>query len=191
MSPISPRPAKRRPQPFSGWLPPVLLQEIPRPAATGACHRCLRWPAAAPGRQAPSPGTCFPDHPQQRPKCIASRSTPSTGAQSTHDRPAARRSAPHVPAGTIKIHVSRILAKLDLRDRVQAVVPADKSALIVPERDQFLIFEGKEAATMLRHFGGLCVRHSYYDALAAGKRKAHAQVGHSWKCPREMRPWLL
>jgi DNA-binding NarL/FixJ family response regulator len=38
----------------------------------------------------------------------------------------------HLSAGTIKIHVSRVLAKLGLRDRVQAVVLADESALIVP-----------------------------------------------------------
>jgi len=38
----------------------------------------------------------------------------------------------HLSAGTIKIHVSRILAKLGLRDRVQAVVLAYESELIVP-----------------------------------------------------------
>ena len=38
----------------------------------------------------------------------------------------------HLSAGTIKIHVSRILAKLGLRDRVQAVVLAYESTLIIP-----------------------------------------------------------
>ncbi len=38
----------------------------------------------------------------------------------------------HLSQGTVKIHVGRILAKLDLRDRVQAVVLAYESGLIKP-----------------------------------------------------------
>jgi DNA-binding NarL/FixJ family response regulator len=38
----------------------------------------------------------------------------------------------HLSQGTVKIHVGRILAKLDLRDRVQAVVLAYESGLITP-----------------------------------------------------------
>ena len=38
----------------------------------------------------------------------------------------------HLSPGTVKIHVGRILAKLDLRDRVQAVVLAYESGLIKP-----------------------------------------------------------
>ena len=38
----------------------------------------------------------------------------------------------HLSQGTVKTHVGRILAKLDLRDRVQAVVLAYESGLITP-----------------------------------------------------------
>jgi DNA-binding NarL/FixJ family response regulator len=38
----------------------------------------------------------------------------------------------HLSQGTVKIHVGRILAKLNLRDRVQAVVLAYESGLITP-----------------------------------------------------------
>ena len=38
----------------------------------------------------------------------------------------------HLSQGTVKIHVGRILAKLDLRDRVQAVVLAYESGHIKP-----------------------------------------------------------
>src|SRR5258706_15064755 len=38
----------------------------------------------------------------------------------------------HLSEGTVKIHIGRILAKLDLRDRIQAVVLAYESGLITP-----------------------------------------------------------
>jgi DNA-binding NarL/FixJ family response regulator len=38
----------------------------------------------------------------------------------------------HLSAGTVKVHVGRILAKLGLRDRIQAVVLAYESSLVIP-----------------------------------------------------------
>jgi hypothetical protein len=69
------------------------------------------------------------------------RATCSISSLTSTDRrllqtPAANRRAPpaasHLSDATVKSHVARILAKLDLRDRVQIVVFAYESGIIRP-----------------------------------------------------------
>jgi DNA-binding NarL/FixJ family response regulator len=81
----------------------------------------------------------LPD-PGQRPEGDAVLSKLTSREQTVFTQLAAGRSNReiaaelHLSEGTVKIHVGRILTKLGLRDRVQAVVLAYESGLITPGR---------------------------------------------------------
>jgi DNA-binding NarL/FixJ family response regulator len=95
--------------------------------APTATTRPVHQFAASPGPEAPS------RHPAAQ-----LRQTPTGREHDVFSRIAAGMSNSEIAAslflseGTVKIHVGRILAKLGLRDRVQAVVLADESGVITP-----------------------------------------------------------
>jgi DNA-binding NarL/FixJ family response regulator len=101
------------------------------PAATS---RLVRQFAATP--PSAHPGAHAPAHPGDGGAQI--RKTLTDREQDVFSRIAAGMSNSEIAAslflseGTVKIHVGRILAKLGLRDRVQAVVLAYESRLITP-----------------------------------------------------------
>jgi DNA-binding NarL/FixJ family response regulator len=96
--------------------------------APGATQRLIRQFAATSG----------PPEPPSGQRAAQVRSALTGREQDVFARIAAGMSnseiaaALHLSEGTVKIHVGRILAKLGLRDRVQAVVLAYESGLITP-----------------------------------------------------------
>jgi DNA-binding NarL/FixJ family response regulator len=108
--------------------------------APAATSRLIRQFAAAPNPKSPAPGG-YPDaHPPAQPGDGGAqiRKALTDREQDVFSRIAAGMSNSEIAAslflseGTVKIHVGRILAKLGLRDRVQAVVLAYESRLITP-----------------------------------------------------------
>jgi DNA-binding NarL/FixJ family response regulator len=99
--------------------------------APAATSRLVRQFAATPNPETPEPPGAYPGGAQIR-QALTDRE------QDVFSRIAAGMSNSEIAAslylseGTVKIHVGRILAKLGLRDRVQAVVLAYESRLITP-----------------------------------------------------------
>jgi DNA-binding NarL/FixJ family response regulator len=98
--------------------------------APGATNRLVRQFATAPTTQPPEP---YSSH-----RAAEIRQSLTSREQDVFSHIAAGMSNSEIAAslflseGTVKIHVGRILAKLGLRDRVQAVVLAYESRLITP-----------------------------------------------------------
>ena len=134
---LRPAPAascSRTPSPPT-WLPPSAPSRpgdaVLAPAATS---RLVRQFAATPNPKSPQ----TPEPPGAHPGGTQIRQALTDREQDVFSRIAAGMSNSEIAAslflseGTVKIHVGRILAKLGLRDRVQAVVLAYESRLITP-----------------------------------------------------------
>jgi DNA-binding NarL/FixJ family response regulator len=104
------------------------------PGATSRLVRQFAAQAARPG--GPGPGSA--DAAGAEPGSARIRELLTAREQDVFSRIAAGMSNSEIAAslflseGTVKVHVGRILAKLGLRDRVQAVVLAYESRLITP-----------------------------------------------------------
>ena len=104
------------------------------PAATSRLIRQFAATPKSPNPKSPDP----PGSPSAHPGGAKIRETLTDREQDVFSRIAAGMSNSEIAAslflseGTVKIHVGRILAKLGLRDRVQAVVLAYESRLITP-----------------------------------------------------------
>ena len=102
--------------------------------APAATSRLVRQFAATPNPKSPQ----TPEPPGAHPGGTQIRQALTDREQDVFSRIAAGMSNSEIAAslflseGTVKIHVGRILAKLGLRDRVQAVVLAYESRLITP-----------------------------------------------------------
>jgi DNA-binding NarL/FixJ family response regulator len=105
--------------------------------APAATSRLVRQFAATPDPQTPAT-PAPPGSPGAHPGSAQIRQALTDREQDVFSRIAAGMSNSEIAAslylseGTVKIHVGRILAKLGLRDRVQAVVLAYESRLITP-----------------------------------------------------------
>lgn len=105
------------------------MSPTPIPAAVRKREVTTAWPG--PSSQCPetSPGAPHAESPSYATTVVAPVIAPAPETPALH-----RDLAAHfrLSEATVKTHVARILAKLRLRDRAQAVVVAYETGLIVP-----------------------------------------------------------
>ena len=115
--------------------PVASCSRTPRPRSS--CRRCASWPPATRSSPRPSPVEDYTRRPAPRKNdagldLLTERELEVLRLLATGKSNAELATQLFPGEGTIETHVSHVLSKLGLRDRVQAVVFAYESGLVEP-----------------------------------------------------------